>query len=278
MVAHGIGEALEPLSAVLAEPSDGCRDELDPEEVSHQRGKPLFRQQLVVQQIQHERADAFAVLHRRGHPFGECRPSLRAAGDAPAAIRTVFGHNQRSWLGQIEYLPRDVIRRHRRGQRFAARDAGLWIMVDGGIGPLNPAKRLARVAPLPAGLLARRCPQAADPLRWLVQSVAGRWLAAVAAVQPEAALQFGNARLLRQQQGDECVLRELVERVAIHRLLGIGLPKSCQTKSRPNLRYASQPPQLSPRAPASQQPGQLPISLNTIDVPTPSGALWSPAD
>jgi hypothetical protein len=38
-------------------------------------------------------------------------------------------------------------------------------------------------------------------------------------------------RLLRQQQRDEFVLRELAERFAIHRLLGIGPPKSCQSKS-----------------------------------------------
>jgi hypothetical protein len=80
---------------------------------------------------------------------------------------------------------------------------------------------------------------------------------------------------LRQQQGDECVLRELVERVAIHRLLGIGPPKSCQTKSRPNLRYASQPPQLSPRAPASQQPGQLPLIINPDRAAVACAALCS---
>src|SRR5580658_897191 len=85
------------------------------------------------------------------------------------------------------------------------------------------------MARLPTGLLAGRSPQAAGPRRPL-QSVA-RWrLAAVAAVQPETALQLGNARLLRQQQRDECVLRELVERGAIHRLLGIAPPKSCQPK------------------------------------------------
>ena len=50
-------------------------------------------------------------------------------------------------------------------------------------------KRLARMALLPAGPLARWFPQTADPRR-LVLSVAGRWLAAVAAVQPETALQL----------------------------------------------------------------------------------------
>ena len=49
-------------------------------------------------------------------------------------------------------------------------------------------KRLARMALLTAGRLAGRFTQAADPRR-LLQPVAGRWLAAVAAVQPKTALQ-----------------------------------------------------------------------------------------
>jgi hypothetical protein len=40
-------------------------------------------------------------------------------------------------------------------------------MVHGGIGLFNPTKRLARVAFLTAGLLARRFAQAADPRRLL---------------------------------------------------------------------------------------------------------------
>src|ERR1700677_3934500 len=64
-------------------------------------------------------------------------------------------------------------------------------MVDGGIRLFNLAQRLTRMALLPAGALARWFPQAADPHRPL-QPVAGRRLAAVAAVQPETALQFSQ--------------------------------------------------------------------------------------
>ena len=60
------------------------------------------------------------------------------------------------------------------------------------------------------------------------RSVTGWRPTTVAAVQPETALQLGNARLLRQQQGDQRVLRQLVERSAIHQLLGINPPKPCQ--------------------------------------------------
>ena len=78
----------------------------------------------------------------------------------------------------------------------------------------------------------------------LFQSVAGRRLAAVAAVQAEPALQLRNlrphrchlsrmTRLLRQYQSDEVVRRQLFKGGAVHQLLGIGQPKSCQRYLRP---------------------------------------------
>src|SRR5208282_977398 len=157
----------------------------------------------------------------------------------------VFRDDQRLRFGEVKDLPGDMVRRHRRGQRRAARRAGRWIMIDGDIGCFGPAQRLPRMALLTAGLLARRLPQAADAGR-LLQPVA-RWrLAAVAAVQLKPALQLGDlrpqrrhlnrvARLLRQQQRDEVVVRELAERGTIHRLLGIDNPPHCQTKSMPPL-------------------------------------------
>ena len=117
--------------------------------VGHQCGKTLFGQQLIVQQIHHERTDPFAVLHRGGHSFGERRPRLRAAGGATAVVRAMFGDKQRLGFGQIEYLPGDMGRRHRSGQRIATRSIGLRIMIDGGIGGFSPAKRPARMALLP---------------------------------------------------------------------------------------------------------------------------------
>ena len=168
-------------------------------EIGHQRSQTFFRQQLVVQQIQHKSGNPLAVLRRGGDAFGKCRPRLRAAGSAMTAVRAVFRDNQRLWLGEIEHLAGDVAGRHRRSQRLAARGANLRIMVDGGIGCRSPAQRLAGVALLSAGPLAGPLPQIADPRR-LLQPVAGRRLATVAAVQPELALQFGNACLQRPCQ------------------------------------------------------------------------------
>jgi hypothetical protein len=76
VVAHGIGKIYKAMRTILADPGDGRGDQLDAEQISHQRGKALFRQQLIVQQRLHKRADPFAILHRRSHPFGECCPRL----------------------------------------------------------------------------------------------------------------------------------------------------------------------------------------------------------
>jgi hypothetical protein len=100
----------------------------------------------------------------------------------------VLGDDQWRRFGEIKHLPGDMARRHGCGQRFTARRARLRIMVDGGIRVFRPAKRRARMALLTAGFLARRFPQTADARR-LLRPVAGRWFAAIAAVQPEPALQ-----------------------------------------------------------------------------------------
>src|SRR5207344_758748 len=111
-------------------------------------------QQLTVQQIQHERTDPLAVLYRSGHPVGDCRPRLGAADDAAAVMCAVLGDDQWRRFGEIEYLPGDMACRHSCGQRFTARRARFWIMVDGGIRIFSPAKRRARMALLTAGFLA----------------------------------------------------------------------------------------------------------------------------
>jgi len=142
-------------------------------------------------------------------------------------------------------------------------------MVNDRVGRLGSTQRLARMSLLPAWLLAGAFPQAADPWR-LAQPVA-RWrFAAVAAVLPEPALQFCNARphrrhlsrmmrRLRQQQGDEVVLRELLKGGTVHRLLGIGAPKSCQSEILAGRRADDLLTTITPQAtyPAPPLPGQL---------------------
>jgi hypothetical protein len=68
-------------------------------------------------------------------------------------MRAVFHDDQRLWLREVEHLPGNMVRRHRRSQRLAARRAGLRIMVGGRIGRRGPAQRLTRMTLLPAGLL-----------------------------------------------------------------------------------------------------------------------------
>ena len=154
VVAHGIGKALELPRTILADPGDGRGDQMHTEEMCHEFGQTLLGQQLVVQQIEHKCADPLAILRRRGNALGKCRPRLRAAGRATAAIGAVLGNEQRPRFRQIEHLPGNMAARHRRGQRLTARSAGFWIMLDRGIGLFNPAKRRARMPLLAAGLLA----------------------------------------------------------------------------------------------------------------------------
>ena len=66
----------------------------------------------------------------------------------------MFGDDQLRRFGEIEHLPGDMARCHRRGQRFTARRARLRIMVDGGIRGFSPAQCRARMALLTAGFLA----------------------------------------------------------------------------------------------------------------------------
>ncbi len=193
-----------------------------------------------MQQVEHEGADPLAVLHRRCHPIGESRTRLAATGRTAAAMGAVFGDDQRSRFGQIDDLTGNEAGRHRLGQPTAATGTVRRIVVNDRVGRLGATQRLSLMALLPAGLLAGPFPQTADPHR-LLQSVAGWRLAAVAAVQTQPALQLGNARLhrrhlscvtrlLRQQQGDEVGLRQLLKGGALHRILGIGPPRSCQPK------------------------------------------------
>jgi hypothetical protein len=152
VVAHGVGKTHEAVRTILADPGDGGGYQLDAEQVGHQCGEALFRQQLIVQQVQHERADPLAVLYRGSHPVGECRPRLGAADDAAAVMGAVFGDDQWRRLGEIEHLPGNMARCHGRGERFTARCARLRIMLDRGIGGFRPAQRRARMALLTAAL------------------------------------------------------------------------------------------------------------------------------
>ena len=113
----------------------------------------------------------------------------------------MFRDDQGLRFGKIEHLPRGVARGRRTGQGTAAPATGLGEMIDGGIGVFCPTQRFAGVALLSAGLLAGAYAQAAGAGGLLLQPITGRRLAAVAAVQPELALQFGVACLKRGDLG-----------------------------------------------------------------------------
>jgi hypothetical protein len=148
-----------------------------------------------VQQINHDRRETRAILYWRGHVFREVRARLGAAFPAKAGMGPVFRDNQGLRFGEVEHLPRGMARGHRPGEGAAASRTGLGEMVDGRIGGFDAAQRLAGMAFLAAGPLARAFAQAAGAGRLLLQTVAGRGFAAVAAVQSKLTFQFGVPRL-----------------------------------------------------------------------------------
>jgi len=193
LVAHDIGETVEAFGAVMTDPGNSCRGQPHAEQIGHQRGETFLRQQLVVQQVEHDGADPLAILHRRRHPVGKARPCLHSARRATTVVRPVFGNDQWLRFGQVELLPCDMAGGHRLGQRCATPGASRRIMIDDRSGRLGSTQRLPRMTVLAARPLAGVFPQTADPRR-LLQPVT-RWrLAAVAAVQAEPALQLGDAR------------------------------------------------------------------------------------
>ena len=74
LVTHDIGEALEALGAVVTDPGDRCRGQPHAEQIGHQRGETFLRQQLVVQQVEHDGADPLAMLAPEPPPNQETPP------------------------------------------------------------------------------------------------------------------------------------------------------------------------------------------------------------
>ena len=153
-----------------------------------------------MQEIEHERADPRAVLHRRVDAVRKQRTRLRAASSAPAIVRTMLGDDERPRLGQIEHLPGAVADARVRIQARAAPGAGRRVMIDHDVGIGDLPQRLAFVALLPARFLAGPVPQARHPRR-LLQPITRRRLAAVRTVQPEPALELRQPRLQRRILG-----------------------------------------------------------------------------
>jgi len=200
VVSHDIGEVSEAPGTVPADPGDGRGRQLHAEEIGQQLDQTLLGQQLVVQEIEHERADPRAVLHRRVDAVRKQRTRLRAASSAPAIVRTMLGDDERPRLGQIEHLPGAVADARVRIQARAAPGAGRRVMIDHDVGIGDLPQRFAFVALLPARFLAGPVPQARHPRR-LLQPITRRRLAAVRTVQPEPALELPQPRLQRRILG-----------------------------------------------------------------------------
>ena len=216
-VAQGGGDRREPLGAAPAHAGDGRRGQVHAEQVHYQVGQALLGQNLDMQQIDHDGGDPRAVLNRRRDALGSGRAGCHAACSTPAGEGPALGDHQGLKLGQIKHLPNGVVHGHRLAQRRAATGAGRGTVIDGRIGRRRATEGFTCMASLPARLLACPFAKAADADRLLLQAVAGRGLAAIAAVQAELALQFGHAgdkrRVLHPQFGNDRQQRRDVGRL-----------------------------------------------------------------
>ena len=195
-VADHLDDAFEAPGAASAHPRDGRRNQGDGEQIRHQLGQTIFGQELVVRQVDHHGPDPRAIPHRAGDASGKGGPGLPATSPATATMRPMLHDHQGPGLGQIENLAGAMAGGHLRRQSRTTVRAGLGIMIGNRVGFGDLAQGLALVALLPARLAARLLAQApgAPPLprRRLAQSIAGRRLAAVGAVQAEPALEFSS--------------------------------------------------------------------------------------
>src|SRR6516225_521870 len=131
---------------------------------------------------------------RRRHSRGERRLSSLAALRTAADMGAMFRDHGRTRLGQVKHLARAMAFGHRWRQRCPAALASIGIMVDHNIRRHHLPQGLARMPFLATAGLTRRLAQAHGP-RWLLQPIARRRLAAVAAVEAEPALQLANPGL-----------------------------------------------------------------------------------
>src|SRR5450759_4567442 len=131
-----------------------------------------------MQQIEHERRDPLAVLHRRVDAFWKGGPRPHTAGRALAVVGAMFGNDGRPRGGQIEHLTDPVTRGHGRRQRQTALCASLRVMIDDFVGLRDLPQGLPVMTFLSTGLVAGALAQARHARRFL-QPVARWWLAAV---------------------------------------------------------------------------------------------------
>ena len=141
VIAHGIGEALQALGTVLADPGDGRGHEMHTEEVCHRLGQTLLGQQLVVQQIQHHGVDPLAALasarrRPRETPLVVCVPHAGQRQPCARCSVTTSGCGsgrsntcRATWSVAIAAV----------NAVLHAVQAGRRIMLDDDIGRLSPA-------------------------------------------------------------------------------------------------------------------------------------------
>ena len=169
------------------------RRHTSPEQLPQNLRQPALRKELPMAKPNRHSRKTPAILNRTRYPLGERRSRHDPATPAAARMTAMLRHFQRTRLRKVEYLTR--YRRAHRSRSQQRRPAALAHRRNMGLHPvrgLNTAQRLALVARLTLRLptrLATKAPRATLTNR-LLQTVARRRLAAIAAVQTETALQI----------------------------------------------------------------------------------------
>jgi hypothetical protein len=93
-------------------------------------------------------------LHWRVDALWKEGARLRAADLALAIVRTMFGDDERRWLGQIKHLSRAMVNARFRIEAPTARRTGRRVMIDNFVRISDLSQGLAFVTLLPARYLA----------------------------------------------------------------------------------------------------------------------------
>ena len=180
---HCFGKAPQTLGASPAHSRDRRGGQFHAEEIGHQFGQAILRQQLIMQQIDHEGGDSDAILNGRVDTVRKRRSRLRAAGGALAIMRTMFGDDERLRLGQIKHLTSAMADTRFRPKARTAPRAGRRVMIGNVVRIRDLAQGLALVTLLSAPLLAGPFPQALHTRTGFFSPSLDGGLASVRAVQ-----------------------------------------------------------------------------------------------
>lgn len=185
-VAVELGQAF---GTTLAHVTDRPYTEPMSKQVLNQLPRPLQRNQLVVQKVVDHSTQPWAVLHHVAELGWKLCAAWLTTVRAPLRLGTIFGDFESHWR-QLKHLASYFTRTRSIDQRLPTVKAGSGCQTIHFIGRLTHRQVVTGVAPLTA-----RRSLTLGTIRAMACSVAGRGLAAVAAVCSQLLFQLLDSRL-----------------------------------------------------------------------------------